>query len=92
MATVLENKTTDPRIVAFAIRVLSRRPGVGSGRGARGRAIRVACRGKVCGPRGRLRVGMCILTVNSDPRKYKRRPGGVARKPKAGKTGVVTSS
>ena len=35
---------------------------------------------------------MCVLTVKTDPRKYKRRPGGVPRKIKAGGTGVVTAA
>ena len=86
MGTVVENRIIDPRIVAFAIRVLSRRLGVGSGKGARGRAIKVACREKVCCRRGRFGQAMCVLIGKTDPRKYKRRPGGTARKNKAGGT------
>ena len=51
MASVLESRIIDPRIVAFVIRVSSRRLEVGFGRAERERAIKVACRGKVCGPR-----------------------------------------
>ena len=92
MGTVLENRIIDPKTVAFAVRVLSRRLEVGFGRGAKGRAIRVACREKVCDLRGHFGEGICVLTVKPDPRKYKRRPGGAVRKTKAGATGVVTAS
>ena len=57
---------------------------MGSGRGARGPATRVACREKVCVPRGLLGKGRGVLTGEIDPRKYKRRPGGAARKVKTG--------
>lgn len=65
------------------------------GREARGRGIRIACRGKVGGLFAVVVSGKMegyMLIMGTDPRKYKRRPGGVARKIKAGGTGVVTAT
>ena len=66
---------------------------LGGGQGDEGQESHVEERYVVLGGFVRKRRSVCVLTVQKtlDPRKYKRRPGGTARKVKAGGTGVVTS-